>query len=365
MLIKLLSGVVHGIEGELVEIEIHTGRGLPGLVIVGRPGAAVKESVSRVRAALLSGGYSYPRNRVVVNLAPADRPKHGTGLDLPLALGLIALERPELSPILAKCLVVGEVALDGSIRPVRGVFPIVLASRGKDLRAILVPPDNAGEAAAVSDAPIHSVETLKGALEKLQGRAGAGEAGAATPKKTWTGGGRRGSGTPPPTNATDRPASPDFSDVRGQDHAKRALLIAASGGHHVLLMGPPGSGKTLLARCLAGILPPMTRDESIETTAIHSVAGNFGSSLIQDRPFRTPHHTVSEAGFLGGGAELRPGEVSLAHNGVLFLDETLEFPRRLLDLLRQPLEDGKYILTRRSGSRSFPSQILLVGASNP
>jgi magnesium chelatase family protein len=349
MLARCTSGVVHGIEGEPVDVEVHTGSGLPGLLIVGRPGASVRESAARIRAAIVNSGFTYPRRRIVVNLAPADLPKNGGGLDLPLALALLATSREgSLAERLAHHVVLGEVALDGSVRPVRGVLPLVLATRDRDLEGLLVPEANAGEAAVVAGRPVIPVRSLLEAVAHLEGSV-VKEPHEADPEALLRQGRRPGV---------------DLSFVRGQEHAKRALLISAAGEHNLLMIGPPGCGKTLLARCLPGLLPPLRLEEAIETTAVHSVAGHLLSPLVTARPFRAPHHTVSVAGFLGGGSELRPGEVSLAHNGVLFLDEALEFPRRHLDLLRQPLEEERYVLTRRSGSRWFPSRIVLALATN-
>ncbi|MCK4375858.1 MAG: YifB family Mg chelatase-like AAA ATPase, partial [Candidatus Brocadiae bacterium] len=351
MLGKILSAGVFGIDGYPVEVEFDVRSGLPAAVVVGLPDAAVKESKDRVATALKNSGYTWPDGRITINLAPADMKKEGPAFDLPLALGCLSATGQMLSDRLKDYAAVGELALDGSVRSVRGALAMAMACRQKGLKGIILPADNAAEAAVVADLEVVPVRALAQAVAFLTGE------------------------VPIEPCAVDletvfeeaRVDDVDFSDVRGQEHAKRALTVAAAGAHNVVMIGPPGSGKTMLARRLPTILPMLGIEESLETTRIYSSLGLLrpGESIIAVRPFRSPHHTTSEAGLVGGGTVPAPGEVSLAHHGVLFLDELPEFNRHTLEVLRQPLEDGVVTISRAAASLTFPAQIMLVAALNP
>lgn len=358
MLAKTFSAAVIGIDAYPVEIEVNvTGAGanVPESMvsIVGLPDAAVKESRDRVRSAILSSGMVPPRGSTVVNLAPADLRKEGAAFDLGIALGMLAASGSIPKEPLAVAAVLGELALDGTVRPVRGALPIAarLAENG-GLEALLVPTANAEEAAlgAGESLPVYPVANLRDAIDQIS----------------------RGYGQPCRASIAEYQAGlqeniPDFADVKGQKMARRALEIAAAGGHNCLMIGPPGTGKSMLAMRLPGILPPMNRAETLETSRIHSVLGllSSGQPLLNRRPFRAPHHTISDVGLIGGGRDPHPGEISLAHNGVLFLDELPEFKRNVLEVLRQPLENGWITVSRASGNCTFPARFILCAAMNP
>jgi len=348
MLATVLSGGVSGIEGYIVRVEADVSHGLPSFSTVGLGDSAVREGRDRVASAVRNTGLRFPLERITVNLAPADVRKEGAGFDLPIALGILAATGQVEAALLDRVAVIGELALDGTTRGVNGVLPVAAAAEREGLRGIILPAANTREAAALRSLRVLPVNDLQGAVRVL-------------------GGGRPDE--PPPAGREGRSErnAVDLSEVRGQAHAKRAIEIAAAGGHNLLMVGSPGVGKTLLARALPGILPPLTREESLVSTMIHSVAGVLpgGSGLLTRRPFRSPHHTVSYAGLVGGGRTPRPGEVSLAHCGVLFLDEVAEFRRDALEALRQPLEDGTTTVTRAAGSATFPAEFTLVASMNP
>jgi magnesium chelatase family protein len=343
------TAAVVGVDACPVHVEVEVSHGFPRFVMVGLPDTSVRESRDRVKSAIRNSGYEFPPHRIIVNLAPADVRKAGASFDLPIALGILAaagvVERRHIPDVV----LLGELSLDGSIHSARGVLPIAAGARREGLRGILLPASNAREAAIVVGLDVLPVTSLAGAVRVLNNPSSA-EAAPLPPPSL-----------PPSTD------SPDLADVRGQLLARRALEVAAAGRHNLLLVGPPGAGKTMMARRLAGILPPLTFDEALEVTAVHSVAGLLpaGAGLLTERPFRAPHHTISDAALAGGGSRPRPGEVSLAHHGVLFLDEMLEFGRHVLEVLRQPLEEGCVVVARAARTVIFPARFMLVGAMNP
>ncbi|NDV68882.1 YifB family Mg chelatase-like AAA ATPase [Dysgonomonas sp. 25] len=351
MLVKVYGAAVQGIDATLITIEVNCSKGIK-FMLVGLPDASVKESHERIISALQVNGYKFPRQQIVINMSPADIRKEGTAYDLPLAIGILASSGEIEGDKLEDYLIMGELSLDGTILPIKGVLPIAIKAREMGFKGIILPRKNGREAAVVNDLDVYAVDNIKEVVEFLNGNTELEKTTVNTREEFYK---------------LQQNFEFDFSDVKGQENVKRALEVSAAGGHNIIMIGPPGAGKSMMAKRVPSILPPFTLHEALETTKIHSVAGKIGNetSLMAQRPFRSPHHTISDVALVGGGAYPQPGEISLSHNGVLFLDELPEFSRSVLEVMRQPLEDRKICISRSKFSVEYPASFMLVSSMNP